>query len=104
MNGELLEVAVLSHHEPVFLGGVGEEPLHRFLGQYLAIDQAGSVDELRAAVREHQGIPWMNTIAADDQGHYDGGHSQSGPADGFFLVAGYQRDRQRGQGRQKNYH
>src|SRR5512144_1551326 len=33
-NGEFLDVAVLSHHEPVFLGGVGEEPLVRFLGQY----------------------------------------------------------------------
>ena len=34
VNGEFLDVAVLSHHEPVFLGGVGEEPLVRFLGQY----------------------------------------------------------------------
>ncbi len=33
-NGEFLDVALLSHHEPVFLGGVGEEPLVRFLGQY----------------------------------------------------------------------
>ncbi len=34
VNGEFLDVAVLAHHEPVFLGGVGEEPLVRFLGQY----------------------------------------------------------------------
>ncbi|HEU4386012.1 MAG TPA: 4Fe-4S binding protein [Anaeromyxobacteraceae bacterium] len=34
VNGEFLDVAVLSHHEPVFLGGVGEEPLRAFLGQY----------------------------------------------------------------------
>jgi NosR/NirI family transcriptional regulator, nitrous oxide reductase regulator len=33
-QGEFLDVAVLSQHEPVFLGGVGEEPLHRFLTQY----------------------------------------------------------------------
>jgi transcriptional regulator of nitric oxide reductase len=33
-NGEFMDVAVLSHHEPVFLGGVGEEPLVRFLTQY----------------------------------------------------------------------
>jgi transcriptional regulator of nitric oxide reductase len=33
-NGEFMDVAVLSHHEPVFLGGVGEEPLARFLTQY----------------------------------------------------------------------
>ena len=33
-NGDFIDVAVLSHHEPVFLGGVGEEPLVRFLTQY----------------------------------------------------------------------
>jgi NosR/NirI family transcriptional regulator, nitrous oxide reductase regulator len=33
-NGEFIDVAVLSYHEPVFLGGVGEEPLVRFLTQY----------------------------------------------------------------------
>jgi transcriptional regulator of nitric oxide reductase len=33
-KGEFLDVVVLSHHEPVFLGGVGEEPLVRFLTQY----------------------------------------------------------------------
>jgi transcriptional regulator of nitric oxide reductase len=32
--GNFLDVVVLSHHEPVFLGGVGEEPLVRFLTQY----------------------------------------------------------------------
>src|SRR5512139_2011060 len=29
-TGEFIDVAVLTQHEPVFLGGVGEEPLHRF--------------------------------------------------------------------------
>src|SRR5512138_2305852 len=33
-DGEFLDVAVLSQHEPVFVGGVGEEPLVRFLAQY----------------------------------------------------------------------
>jgi transcriptional regulator of nitric oxide reductase len=33
-TGEFIDVVVLSHHEPVFLGGVGEEPLVRFLTQY----------------------------------------------------------------------
>lgn len=36
-KGEFLDVALLSHHEPVFLGGVGEEPLVRFLTQYRAL-------------------------------------------------------------------
>jgi len=40
----------------------------RFLGQYLAIDTARSVEELREAVRTHQGIPWTNVVAADDRG------------------------------------
>ncbi len=33
-TGDFMDVAVLSQHEPVFLGGVGEEPLVKFLGQY----------------------------------------------------------------------
>jgi len=33
-QGNFLDVQVLSHHEPVFLGGVGPEPLTRFLTQY----------------------------------------------------------------------
>ncbi|MGE5319483.1 MAG: 4Fe-4S binding protein [Hyphomicrobiaceae bacterium] len=33
-NGEFLEVRVLSQHEPVFLDGLGPEPLFRFVEQY----------------------------------------------------------------------
>ncbi len=33
-EGEFLDVKVLSHHEPVFLDGLGEEPLFRFVSQY----------------------------------------------------------------------
>ncbi|MFN8052957.1 MAG: penicillin acylase family protein [Acidimicrobiales bacterium] len=40
----------------------------RFLSQYLAMDRATSVDELRAAVHEHQGLPWVNVISADRHG------------------------------------
>ncbi|QCP14414.1 4Fe-4S binding protein [Pseudoduganella umbonata] len=32
--GHFLDVAVLSQHEPVFLDGLGEEPLHAFVRQY----------------------------------------------------------------------
>jgi NosR/NirI family transcriptional regulator, nitrous oxide reductase regulator len=32
--GNFLDVTLLTQHEPVFLGGVGEDPLVRFLGQY----------------------------------------------------------------------
>jgi transcriptional regulator of nitric oxide reductase len=33
-KGSFLDVRVLSHHEPVFLDGLGEGPLLRFAGQY----------------------------------------------------------------------
>lgn len=33
-NGQYLDVRVLSQHEPVFLDGLGEEPLFRFVAQY----------------------------------------------------------------------
>ena len=41
----------------------------RMLAQWLAIDRAASTAELRDAVATHQGLPWVNTLAADDQGH-----------------------------------
>lgn len=33
-NGRFLDVRVLSHHEPVFLDGLGEAPMWRFVEQY----------------------------------------------------------------------
>jgi len=33
-NGEFMDVRVLSHHEPVFLEGLGEKPLFAFVEQY----------------------------------------------------------------------
>ena len=40
----------------------------RFISQYLAVDRARSVGELRDAVHEHQGLSWVNVIAADRHG------------------------------------
>ena len=40
----------------------------RFMGQVLAMNRAGGMDDLQAAVAEHQGLPWVNTMAADDTG------------------------------------
>lgn len=40
----------------------------RFLGQELAIDRARGLDELKRAFEAHQGIPWVNTLAADEVG------------------------------------
>ncbi len=37
----------------------------RFLSQYLAMVRSSDVAELRSAVHEHQGLPWVNVIATD---------------------------------------
>nr|WP_279635872.1 acylase [Pseudomonas daroniae] len=38
------------------------------LEQWLAMNRATDVDGLRSTIEEHQGIPWVNTLAVDDQG------------------------------------
>ena len=45
-QGSFLDVAVLSHHEPVFLDGLGEAPLFAFVSQYkgLSLKQSLSID------------------------------------------------------------
>ncbi|MEV4313772.1 penicillin acylase family protein [Actinocrispum sp. NPDC049592] len=40
----------------------------RVIDQWLAIGRARSVGELQAALVRHQGLPWVNTIAADATG------------------------------------
>ncbi len=40
----------------------------RFLHQFLEMNRAQSVDELHLALRRVQGIPWVNTVAADRHG------------------------------------
>lgn len=40
----------------------------RFFGQVLAIDTASGMDAFQAAVATHQGLPWVNTLAADRDG------------------------------------
>ena len=40
----------------------------RVLQQWYAMNRATSLDELKTSVRTLQGIPWVNTLAADDQG------------------------------------
>lgn len=44
-KGTFIDVAVLSHHEPVFLDGLGEAPLFQFVSQYkgLSLKQAVSI-------------------------------------------------------------
>ncbi|WP_122765212.1 bifunctional acylase PvdQ [Pseudomonas viridiflava] len=40
----------------------------RVLQQWYAMNRAGSLNELQTSVHTLQGIPWVNTLAADDQG------------------------------------
>ena len=40
----------------------------RVLQQWYAMNRAGSLNELQTSVHTLQGIPWVNTVAADDQG------------------------------------
>lgn len=40
----------------------------RVLAQWYAMNQAGSVTDLQDRVHRLQGIPWVNTLAVDDQG------------------------------------
>ncbi|OLU26429.1 acylase [Pseudomonas sp. PA15(2017)] len=41
---------------------------HTVLEQWLAINRATDVGGLRSSIETYQGIPWVNTLAADDQG------------------------------------
>lgn len=40
----------------------------RFINHFFDTNRAQSVDQLVKALKEHQGVPWVNTIAADAKG------------------------------------
>ena len=52
-KGSFIDVAVLSHHEPVFLDGLGEAPLFAFVSQYknLSLKQNINIDSKTKRVR-----------------------------------------------------
>lgn len=43
-------------------------PNFRYLNHFFEVNQAQSAREVLAVLRRNQGIPWVNTIAADDKG------------------------------------
>ncbi|MFC5547783.1 4Fe-4S binding protein [Massilia aerilata] len=47
-KGSFLDVALLSQHEPVFLDGLGEAPLHQFLRQYAGLSLGQGIDVVPA--------------------------------------------------------
>ena len=58
-DGSFLSVRVLSQHEPVFVGGLGPEPLDRFVDQYpgLSLTQSWRVDSAAKAHNSRDGGP-----------------------------------------------
>lgn len=56
-NGGFLDVQVISHHEPVFLDGLGEAPLHKFVSQYrgLSLKQNIAIDTARRDSAQNDG-------------------------------------------------
>ncbi len=64
----------------------------RFLEQYLSMNRARSVGDVREAIRTHQGCPWVNVIAAD--AHGDVYYSDPSPTPNLAPEAekAYERD------------
>jgi acyl-homoserine-lactone acylase len=48
--------------------GDANAPNFRYLNHFLEVDQAQSAKEVLEVLKRNQGIPWVNTIAADDSG------------------------------------
>ncbi len=51
-----------------FAMGDANAPNFRYLNHFLEVDKAQSAKEVLEVLKRNQGIPWVNTIAADDQG------------------------------------
>lgn len=65
-KGSFLEVAVLSHHEPVFLDGLGEAPLTAFVSQYqgLSMKQNLAIDSKQKRLRTPDaGHAWLDGVS-----------------------------------------
>ncbi|MFL6718728.1 MAG: 4Fe-4S binding protein [Burkholderiaceae bacterium] len=65
-RGQFLDVRVVSHHEPVFLEGLGEAPMARFAGQYrgLALNQSIAIDTApRAGPKQDGNVVHIDGVA-----------------------------------------
>ena len=65
-KGVFLDVQVLSHHEPVFLEGLGEAPLFRFADQYkgLSLTQSVAIDSApRGGPRKDGNVVHIDGVA-----------------------------------------
>ena len=52
-----------------FAMGDANAPNFRYLNHFFEVDQAQSAAEVLAVLKRNQGIPWVNTLAADDKGN-----------------------------------
>jgi acyl-homoserine-lactone acylase len=52
-----------------FAMGDANAPNFRYLNHFFEVNQAQSAPEVLQVLKRNQGIPWVNTIAADDQGN-----------------------------------
>jgi len=67
--GPMLDLPFLGWTEPLgFTYRDANLDNDRFLAQVFAMDRSTSVGDLEAAIVEHDGLPWVNTLAADDRG------------------------------------
>lgn len=65
-KGQFLDVRVVSHHEPVFLEGLGEAPMARFASQYrgLALNQSIAIDTApRAGPKQDGNVVHIDGVA-----------------------------------------
>jgi acyl-homoserine-lactone acylase len=51
-----------------FVMGDANAPNFRYLNHFFEVDQAQSARQVLSVLKRNQGIPWVNTIAADDKG------------------------------------
>ena len=51
-----------------FAMGDANAPNFRYLNHFFDVNHAQSARDVLAALKRHQGIPWVNTLAADDAG------------------------------------
>ena len=56
-RGNFLDVKVLSQHEPVFVGGLGDEPLNSFVSQYKGLSLKQSIKILTGSHGKKNGSP-----------------------------------------------
>jgi NosR/NirI family transcriptional regulator, nitrous oxide reductase regulator len=64
-DGTFLDVKIISHHEPIFLDGLGEEPLFKYVEQYRGLTLGKPIkvgSNINAAEKKSSGAAYINGI------------------------------------------